>query len=355
MTTVNATVKWFNFGKNFGFAVSTAGDVFVPGKLVVDAMRPDMMEGAKLSLEVVRAERGLQATKINAITPPWEKGEVKWFKPLDEANPRGTGFGFIHVDGGDDVLLHHSVAEAAGVEPWRGLLVHFLRGLGNGNKPLATRVEFPTLAAEIAALAAEDTATVAEEAAVAVLPPEAPALAEYKLGEELTGTVKWFRPEGWGYIVVEGKQGDLFVHKSGVHPGLTLTDGLSVVCRVGKNPKGFCAEQVRLPGEPAGVSESAEKPKRPHHVVRKRRPESAAAEASAPVAAPRERVELGETGVSAEVGKPKSSKTRAKKPRVPKVFASATPPGGGEADGPFSKLAALKAAMNGGAEAPQVH
>lgn len=340
MIKVTAILKFYDAAKGFGFASTTAaGDVRIGAAAIQPEMLSDLQPGAELVLEVLRAEKGMQAKSVLSVTlPSYRVGTLKRY---DAAK----GFGFIKAEGGD-VFLHQSVANAAGVEPWDGLLVQFLASPGKDGKLRATRVEFPELTVEIAALAAEDAAAAAE-AAVAVLPPEAPTLADYVLGEELTGTVKWFKSaKGWGYIIVEGKQGDLFVHATAVRPELTLTDGLPVVCRVGQNPRGFCAEQVRLPGEPAEVSESAEKPKRPHHVVRKRRPESSAvaAEASASVtAAPRERVTLGETGVPAKVGKPNS---KAKKPRKPRVFASASPETS-SAEGPFAALAGLRSELVG--------
>ncbi len=350
MTTINATLKFYDTGKGFGFASTSAGDVRIGAAAIRPDMLADLQPGAKLTLEALRAEKGMQAKSVLSVTLPYREGTLKRY---DAAK----GFGFIKAEGGD-VFLHQSVANAAGVEPWDGLLVQFLASPGKDGKLRATKVVFPTLAAEIAALTAEDSTTVAE-AAVVVEAPEAPALADYVLGEELAGTVKWFKSlQGWGYIIVAGKQGDLFVHKTGVRSELTLTEGLQVICRVGQNPKGFCAELVRLPGEPVVVpTELVEKPVRPHHVVRKRRPESAvAAEAPAPVATtPRERVTLDKMEVSTEVGKPKPKSKRKPKRPSDKVFASASPPGGGEDDRPFGKLAALKAAMNGGAEAPQVH
>ncbi len=244
MPILTATLKFFDLEKGHGYASTAAGDVRINANIILAAQLPNLLPGAELTLDVLRGQTGLQAQSITSITPPpFKEGTIKWF---DEAK----AFGFIASEDGD-VFLHYSVTEVAGVLPWKGLPVHFWASPGKDGKPNATKVVYPTLAEEIAAMAAEVAAAPAETLADAATP-----LSPYVVGEVLEASVKWFKADkGYGYLIVEGKQGDLFFHISQVRKGLELPDGLAVVCVVGENPKGHCALQVRLPGEDTEISE----------------------------------------------------------------------------------------------------
>ncbi len=64
-----------------------------------------------------------------------------------------------------------------------------------------------------------------------------------------TGTVKWFNAEkGFGFITLEGGEGDVFVHYSAIDmPGYKVLDeGQAVTFEVGTGTKGPQAEGVRL-------------------------------------------------------------------------------------------------------------
>ncbi|MEH3053461.1 MAG: cold-shock protein [Patulibacter minatonensis] len=63
-----------------------------------------------------------------------------------------------------------------------------------------------------------------------------------------TGTVKWFSDEkGFGFIEVDDKGPDLFVHHSAIEGSgfKTLAEGARVEFEVGQGQKGPNAEQVR--------------------------------------------------------------------------------------------------------------
>jgi len=59
------TVKWFNSAKGFGFISRESGeDVFVHFKEIVGEGYKSLNEGDKVTFEVTRGPKGLQATKV---------------------------------------------------------------------------------------------------------------------------------------------------------------------------------------------------------------------------------------------------------------------------------------------------
>lgn len=62
------TVKWFNDSKGFGFIQSDdGGDVFVhQSEIEMDGYR-SLQEGARVSFEMTRGEKGPKAAKVKLI------------------------------------------------------------------------------------------------------------------------------------------------------------------------------------------------------------------------------------------------------------------------------------------------
>jgi CspA family cold shock protein len=130
--TLQATVKWFNAEKGYGFVELTdgRGDAFVHLKTLRQIGRETLPSGAKLRAVVRSGSRGAQVVRVvevdatsvverperptrrptpDASTAYDLTGKVKWF---DGAR----GFGFIASDDfGRDVFVHSSVVGAAGV------------------------------------------------------------------------------------------------------------------------------------------------------------------------------------------------------------------------------------------------
>jgi CspA family cold shock protein len=150
---VQATVKWFNADKGFGFAALTdgSGDVFLHINTLQAAGRQTVSPGATLRVRVGAGQKGRQVEQVISVDDstaeperrshqggPYQggphqggphqgaprtrrqvdmstavemSGTVKWYDPA-------KGFGFITPqDGGRDVFIHATALERAGLGP----------------------------------------------------------------------------------------------------------------------------------------------------------------------------------------------------------------------------------------------
>ena len=127
---VDATVKWFNASKGFGFVTMSDGtqDAFLPMAILRRAGFDDVREGSLITCEVSAGAKGPLVTKvlnIDASTAVESRvdgfdrrpqrpsttldGAVKWFEPE-------KGYGFISPDGGGkDVFIHITALRRSGV------------------------------------------------------------------------------------------------------------------------------------------------------------------------------------------------------------------------------------------------
>jgi CspA family cold shock protein len=133
-------VKWFDATRGFGFVVCDEidGDILLHFSVLKEHNRRSLPEGALVEIEVVRQDRGLQASRVLSIdlsdaliprvTPalstaeradrqalldeagPFEPVEVKWFN-------RVKGYGFVNRvgDEANDIFLHMETVRRAGL------------------------------------------------------------------------------------------------------------------------------------------------------------------------------------------------------------------------------------------------
>jgi CspA family cold shock protein len=130
---VEATVKWFNASKGFGFVTLSDGtqDAFLPMAILRRAGYDDVREGTSITCEISAGAKGPLVTNVididtsTAVAPQAGggynnrdraprpattlEGAVKWF----EAE---KGYGFISPDGGGkDVFIHITALRRSGV------------------------------------------------------------------------------------------------------------------------------------------------------------------------------------------------------------------------------------------------
>lgn len=127
---VDATVKWFNASKGFGFVTLSDGtqDAFLPMATLRRAGYEDVREGSLITCEVTTGAKGplvaqvLSIDESTALPPRGDgvdrrlprpstslEGAVKWFEPE-------KGYGFISPDGGGkDVFIHITALRRSGL------------------------------------------------------------------------------------------------------------------------------------------------------------------------------------------------------------------------------------------------
>jgi CspA family cold shock protein len=189
----DATVKWFNKEKGFGFVelADGSGDAFLHIRAVEAAGHADLLPGTRLTVHTAQGQKGPQVTDVTSVdTSTAEAAPMRDARP-----PRSGGFG-----GGD--RFGGGYGGGGGYGDRGGD-----RGGGGGGR------------------FASGPST------------------------EMTGTVKWYDPaKGFGFVSVNDGGKDVFVHRSALsRAGLdSLAEGQQVVLGVVEGQKGREAQSINV-------------------------------------------------------------------------------------------------------------
>jgi len=182
--TVEATVKWFNPEKGFGFVEITdgSGDVFMHARALEAAGHSAVSPGATLTVRVGPGQKGRQVTEVISVDESTAAAQPA-------RAPRSGGFG-----GRDSGGFGREQGGGGG----------YSRDSGGGRD---------------AGGFGRDTGPT----------------------EDVIGTVKWYNPEkGFGFIAPEGGAKDVFVHVTALRRSRldVLAEGQRVRVSIGQGPKG---------------------------------------------------------------------------------------------------------------------
>lgn len=132
MTSKTGKVKWFDPAKGFGFVTDDDGgsDILLHVNVLKDYGVSSVVEGAVVSVETIKTERGYQVTSLMSLLLPKEDNNEISIKTVDKDTyvkkpflpartkwyDRVKGFGFVNIFGSDDdVFIYIEVLQSCGM------------------------------------------------------------------------------------------------------------------------------------------------------------------------------------------------------------------------------------------------
>jgi cold shock protein len=149
---VEATVKWFNAEKGFGFvALANGSEAFMHIRQLETAGHSSVTEGARVRVRIGQGQKGPEVTEVIAVDASTARVAIKTERPATVSSVEGQtrqitgtvnmykadkGFGFVGQDGGGkDVFVHVTALARAGLtELSKGQRVRMK--IGQGQKGL---------------------------------------------------------------------------------------------------------------------------------------------------------------------------------------------------------------------------
>jgi len=194
----DATVKWFNKEKGFGFVElgDGSGDAFLHIRAVEAAGHDDLQPGTRLTVTTAQGQKGPQVTSVTSVDTSTAEAPA----PRREFRPRTGGYGAGGAGGG--------YGDRSGGYGDRGGGGGYGGGGGGGGGRFAGG---PSV--------------------------------------EMSGTVKWYDPaKGFGFVSVNDGGKDVFVHRSALsRAGLdSLAEGQQVTLGVVEGQKGREAQSINV-------------------------------------------------------------------------------------------------------------
>lgn len=194
----DATVKWFNKEKGFGFVElgDGSGDAFLHIRAVEAAGHDDLQPGTRLTVQTAQGQKGPQVTNVTSV----DTSTAEAAPPRREMRPRFGGGGDRFGGGGDRF--------GGGGDRFGGGGDRFGGGGGGGGGRFASGPS-----------------------------------------TEMSGTVKWYDPaKGFGFVSVNDGGKDVFVHRSALsRAGLdSLAEGQQVTLGVVEGMKGREAQSITV-------------------------------------------------------------------------------------------------------------
>ena len=200
----DATVKWFNKEKGFGFVElgDGSGDAFLHIRAVEAAGHADLMPGTRLTVTTAQGQKGPQVTSVTSVDTSTAEAAPA---PRRELRPRTGGFGGAG-GGGYGAPSGGGYGGAGGGYGGGGGGGGYGGGGGGGRVSSGPSVE-------------------------------------------MNGTVKWYDPaKGFGFVSVNDGGKDVFVHRSALsRAGLeSLAEGQQVTLAVVDGQKGREAQSINV-------------------------------------------------------------------------------------------------------------
>ncbi|PVZ07456.1 cold-shock protein [Methylobacterium radiotolerans] len=188
----DATVKWFNKEKGFGFVElgDGSGDAFLHIRAVEAAGHDDLMPGTRLTVTTAQGQKGPQVTSVTSVDTSTAEAPA----PRREFRPRTGGYGAGAGGYGDRDRGGYGGG-----------------GYGGGGGGGGRFASGPSV--------------------------------------EMSGTVKWYDPaKGFGFVSVNDGGKDVFVHRSALsRAGLdSLAEGQQVTLGVVEGQKGREAQSINV-------------------------------------------------------------------------------------------------------------